>query len=113
MTPNPFGVLPRKELETNPDSVRSPTPKRRGVQPLEDCGRRKRRQGHLPEDLDPTMRNVWSAFALLYRKAPPAKRDADWIELVKKLFPGKLQIRFSPEDWSAVLARVRSGDVAV
>ena len=62
----------------------------------------------LPKDLEPTMRNAWSAFALLYRKTPAAKRDADWIALMRKLNPGKLQVRFTAGDWSDVIERLKA-----
>lgn len=60
-----------------------------------------------PEDLEPTMKNVWGVFTLLYAKVSPTVRDADWLALVSGLLPGKMQIDYTAEDWRRVLTHVR------
>lgn len=58
--------------------------------------------------VEPTMSDVWSAYAYLCRKIPLAKRDACWIAKVHELVPNKDQIDFTVEDWGKVLAWMRA-----
>ena len=58
--------------------------------------------------VEPTMSDVWGAYAYLCRKIPIAKRDACWIAKVRELVPGKDQIDFTHEDWGKVLAWMRA-----
>lgn len=58
--------------------------------------------------VEPTMSDVWSAYAYLCRKTPIAKRDACWIAKVHELVPYKDQIDFTKDDWAKVLAWLRA-----
>ena len=67
----------------------------------------------LPDDIEPTMQGVWSAFCFVTEGWRVAEREARWFDLVARARPNTDQIRFDAADWQEVsnlLAASRTRD---
>ena len=62
----------------------------------------------LPDDLKPTMKDVWGMFCFATSDWSAAEREALWFAIIGKVAPGKDQIDFTEAEWSQVVSEMKA-----